>query len=210
MSEKVTLTWYGHACFKIECGGHSLVMDPYRDVTGYPKLNLSAGTVMASHMQHDDHNAFDMVTITDEKGESPFRTETVDCFHDREGGSLRGKNKITIIEAGGKRIAHMGDLGHTLSEEQIAAVGKCDVMLIPVGGYFTVDAGEAKQIVDATDPIVVIPMHYRSGSYGYDVIAEPDEFLSLCSDRELIRQQGPVWEIDDSEERRVVLLKFAE
>ena len=210
MSEKVTITWHGHACFKIECGGHSIVMDPYRGVDGYPELHLSAGAVMASHTQHDDHSAFDLVNIVEEEGDSPFRTETIACFHDDEGGSLRGENKITIIEAAGKRIAHMGDLGHMLSEEQLDAVGKCDVMLIPVGGYFTIDAKGAKEIVDAADPVVVIPMHYRSGSYGYDVIAEPDEVLSLCTDRRLIKQDGPSWEIDDSEERRVVLLKFAE
>ncbi len=209
MAQKVTLTWYGHACFKIEYSGHSIVIDPYRDVTGYPELRLTAGAVTASH-EHDDHGALDQVTVVREEGESPFRMETVSCFHDDAGGTLRGENRITVIEAGGKRIAHMGDLGHMLSEEQLAAVGRCDVMLIPVGGYYTVDAKGAKQVVDAADPAVVIPMHYRSGSYGYDVIAEPDEFLELCTDRKVIRAKGPVWEIDDSEERRAVLLQFAE
>ncbi len=208
MSEGVRITWYGHACFKIEYGGHSLALDPYRDVPGYPKLQMKAGAVMASHMQHDDHGYLEAVTVTEEEGPSPFRTETVACFHDDAQGSLRGKNNITIIEAGGKRIAHLGDLGHMLSEEQIEAVGKCDVMMIPVGGYYTIDAKGAKQVVDETDPTVVIPMHYRTGSYGFDVIAEPEEFLTLCSDRKIVRAEGPVFETDGSGEKRVVLLRF--
>lgn len=209
MSDRVKITWYGHSCFKIEAAGHSAVIDPYTDVPGYPELSLTAGEVYTSH-GHDDHGWVQAVKIVEEAGESPFKISVVPCFHDPEGGALRGENKITIFEVLGKRIAHLGDLGHLLSEEQIKAVGKCDVILIPVGGYYTIDAQEAKKTADALDPCVIIPMHYRTGKYGFDVIAEPDEFLKLCKDHKVIYGEGPDWEIDDSDEKRVVLLKFTE
>ena len=207
MSDRITITWHGHSCFKIEAAGHSAVIDPYTGVPGYPELSLTAGEVYTSH-GHDDHGWIQAVRTEAEAGESPFRVTTVECFHDPKRGALRGENKITIFEVLGKRIAHLGDLGHLLSEEQVKAVGKCDVILIPVGGYYTIDAQEAKKTADALDPTVIIPMHYRTGGYGFDVIGEPEDFLSLCTDRRIIKEEGPRWEIDDSPEKRVVLLKF--
>lgn len=207
MSDRIKLTWHGHSCFKIEAKGHSAVIDPYTGVPGYPELSLSAGEVYTSH-DHDDHGWVRVVRIEDEPGESPFKVTTVDCFHDPEGGALRGGNKITVFEVLGKRIAHLGDLGHQLGEEQVKSIGACDVILLPVGGTYTVDAREAKQVADVLDPAVIIPMHYRTGRYGFDVIAEPEEFLRLCTDRRIIREDTAVWEVDDSGERRVVLLKF--
>ena len=209
MSDRVKITWFGHACFKLECGRHSIVIDPYKEVPGYPELSLQAGAVFCSHTHHDDHGYVEAVKIVEEPGESPFSVSAVDCFHDPEGGTLRGKNKILIIEAAGKRIAHFGDLGHLLSEEQIQAVGACDVILIPVGGYYTIGAAAAKQVVDAVDPTVVIPMHYRKGNVGFDVLTERGDFLDLCTDRTIVSMDGSVFEVDDSEERRVVVLEFS-
>lgn len=212
ISEKIKITWLGHACFKIECGGHSLVMDPYRGVPGYPDLSVKAGELYASHTHHDDHGYFDAVQIVEEPGESPFSVKTVESFHDDQGGALRGQNKITLIDVLGKRIAHFGDLGHMLDKEQLAAVGHVDVALVPVGGTYTIDAKGAKKLTDDVDPVVVIPMHYRKGIYGYDVIDEPDEFISLCSEgegaREFISKENSEFILDDSSKRRVVLLKF--
>ena len=208
MSDRVKITWFGHACFKVECGGHSIAIDPYREVPGYPALSMEAGAVYCSHTHHDDHGYTEAVKIVEEAGESPISVSTVDCFHDPEGGSLRGKNQIVIVEAAGKRIAHFGDLGHLLSEQQLQAVGACDVILLPVGGYYTIDAAAAKQVADAVDPAVVIPMHYRRGNVGFDVLSELDDFLKLCTDRSVVFAGGSVFEVDDSKERRVVVLKF--
>ncbi len=97
MSDRIKLTWHGHSCFKIEAKGHSAVIDPYTGVPGYPELSLSAGEVYTSH-DHDDHGWVRAVRIEDEPGESPFKVTTVDCFHDPEGGALRGGNKITVFE----------------------------------------------------------------------------------------------------------------
>ncbi|MGN1351083.1 MAG: MBL fold metallo-hydrolase [Anaerovoracaceae bacterium] len=177
MSELI-LQWHGHACFELSYAGHSLVIDPYYQVPGYPKLALEAGQVFASHTQHDDHGYFDAVTLVEQPGENPFSVETVDTFHDGEGGSLRGNNKMTIFEAGGVRVAHVGDLGHELSEEQLEAIRGVDMALIPVGGFYTIDGVQAAALAKACGASIVVPMHFRRDGRGFDVIAEPEVFLN--------------------------------
>ena len=172
------LTWNGHSCFTLETAEGSVVLDPYADgqVPGLAPLRLRADMVLCSH-EHRDHNAREVVTLT---GNTPaFGVETISTFHDPENGALRGENTIHIVTAEGKRIVHMGDIGHPLSAEQARAVGTPDVLMIPVGGYYTVDAVTAKGICDALKPRTVVPMHYRGPGFGYDVIAPVTDFTAL-------------------------------
>lgn len=178
---KMKLYWYGHSCFQIESGGFSAVFDPYQDgsVAGLPPLRLTADAVYCSH-DHHDHNARQLVTLT---GRScPLSVETVSCFHDDKLGLLRGKNTIHILSAEGMRVAHLGDIGHMLSGKKLAALQGVDALLIPVGGYYTIDAPTAKRLADAIAPRVVIPMHYRLGGVGLEVIAGLGDFTGLCGD----------------------------
>ena len=179
--EDLKITWKGHACFEFACGEHTAVIDPYREVPGYPALELEAGEVYASH-DHDDHGYFGAVKIVAQPGKSPFKVTTVDTFHDPEGGALRGKNKITFIEAGGVRLAHFGDLGHDLSDEQLEAVKGADIIMIPVGGFYTIDGVQAARIAEETGARLIIPMHFRLGDRGFDVIDTPDTFMNALSD----------------------------
>lgn len=175
--EDLKITWRGHSCFEFACGERTAVIDPYKGVPGYPELALEAGEVYASH-DHDDHGYFGAVRIIAQPGRSPFKVTTVDTFHDPEGGALRGRNKITIIEAGGVRLAHFGDLGHELSETQLDAVKGTDIIMIPVGGFYTIDGVQAARIAEATGAKLIIPMHFRLGERGYDVIDTPDTFMN--------------------------------
>ena len=111
------LTWLGHSCFAVESGGYRVVLDPYY-VESYPPLHTSANEVLCSH-HHRDHDYVDAVELTP-RGGSPFTVETVQAFHDDQGGALRGTNTIHILAAEGLRVVHLGDLGHELSEEQLA------------------------------------------------------------------------------------------
>ena len=175
------IQWHGHSCFQIYTQGGSVVFDPYEDgsVPGLAPLRLTADAVYCSH-GHRDHGAASLVTLTGKA--CPAQVETVSCFHDDKLGVLRGKNTIHILSAEGLRIAHLGDLGHMLSGKKLEALRGLDALLIPVGGHYTIDAAAAKKLVDELKPRVVLPMHYRLGGMGYDVIAELDAYTSLCHD----------------------------
>lgn len=173
----MTLTWLGHSCFVLKQGGYRIVLDPYF-VETYPELHVSAHEVLCSH-GHRDHCFAEAVTLLRDGAKNPFTVETVDTFHDEKQGTLRGENKMHVIRANGLTVVHAGDLGHELGDKQLAAVKGCDALLIPVGGYYTIDAPAAKKIADAIGARVVVPMHYRFGSRGYDVIGTLDEFTRL-------------------------------
>ena len=171
------LTWLGHSCFVLEHDGYRVVLDPYF-VETYPELHVSAHEILCSH-GHRDHCFTEAVTLLHDGKKSPFTVETVDTFHDEKQGALRGENKMHILRAGGLTVVHAGDLGHELSEAQLAAVKGCDALLLPVGGFFTIDAPTAKKIADTIGARVVVPMHYRFGKHGYDVIGTLDAFVGL-------------------------------
>lgn len=177
------LTWLGHACFRAEADGYSIVLDPYADgvVPGLRPLRTAANEALCSHA-HNDHGAAALVRIVPADAPSPFRVTAIATKHDEQDGALRGDNTIHVLEADGIRVAHLGDLGHMLTNEQIAAIGRVDALMIPVGGHYTIDAKTAKAVVDALRPRVTLPMHYRSDAFGYDVIGTLDEYLRLVTD----------------------------
>ncbi len=171
------LTWYGHACFLAETAAGSIVFDPYSpgSVPGLTLPPLTADAVFCSH-DHRDHGYADGVTLS---GKTPgFTLRAVPCFHDDRGGALRGQNRIAVVESEGLRLVHLGDLGHRLSEEQIASIGRPNVLLIPVGGHYTIDAGTAAQVVRDLNPVLTIPMHYRGAGFGYNVIGPVEPFAA--------------------------------
>ena len=131
-------------------------------------------------------------------GPCPFTIRTVETFHDGEGGALRGPNTIHILSADGVAVAHLGDLGHPLSPEQIAAIGPLDAVLIPVGGTYTVDAAGAKAVCEALHPKCAVPMHYRHAPCGLPNVAGVEDFLSLWPEAEIRRLEGPSLEVDGS------------
>ena len=175
------ITWYGHACFQVESSCGSVVFDPYApgSVPGLSlPADLTADAVVCSH-DHHDHNFREGVRLT---GFTPsFTLSSVNCFHDDARGAKRGPNRITVLEADGLRLAHFGDVGHMLSDEAFDMLGRLDVVMIPVGGFYTVDAAVAKKICDRLQPGHIIPMHYRTGDVGYSVLAEPAGFTAQYS-----------------------------
>ncbi len=175
------ITWYGQSCFKVSFDGGSVVFDPYADgsVPGWTLPQLSADAVLCSH-RHDDHAGAGKVTLS---GREPdCKVETVECFHDAEHGAKRGANTIHILTADGVRVAHLGDLGHEPDEAQLAAIGAPDVLLIPVGGFYTIDAATAAAVAEKIGARITVPMHYRGDGFGYDVIGTVEEFTALRKD----------------------------
>lgn len=203
------LTWMGHSCFAVESGGYTLVLDPYF-VESYPALHTAADKVLCSH-EHRDHAFLEAVTLSGRaEADCPFAVETVATFHDEAEGAKRGKNTIHILRAEGLTLVHCGDLGHELSEEQLAKLRGCDALLLPVGGYYTIDAETAKRVADAVAPRVIVPMHYRFGSHGYDVIATLDEFLARFDASEIRRLAGNSFSLTADAPAGVIVPEFAE
>lgn len=172
------ITWLGHACFRVEEDGYAVVLDPYTGVRGYPPLAVSANEVLCSH-QHFDHNYKEGVMSLLNLRHSPFAVETMATFHDERQGALRGENTVHILRCGGKTVVHLGDLGHPLSVEQAEKLRGCDVLLIPVGGVYTIDAALAKATASQVQPKITVPMHYRHDPCGLENVAGVEEFLSL-------------------------------
>lgn len=197
------LTWYGHACFKLETAEGRAVFDPYED-NFIPRMTMpetSADAVFCSH-GHGDHNAEFKVKLS---GKTPaFKVSRIPCFHDEVMGRKRGSNLITVIEAEGRKIAHMGDIGHLLNDEQLKALEGCDLLMIPVGGFFTVDAENAKKICDAVKPKVTVPMHYKCGRAGLQAVAPVDDFLALFDKNDILRLGTNTWEISEISQTAVV------
>jgi len=176
------ITWLGHSCFKIESQGYQIVLDPYQDntVPGYTRIREQANQALCSH-GHRDHCGVECVSLR-QGVSSPFTIETISTWHDNKKGDLRGNNIIHILNDGQCRIAHLGDLGCDLTQEQKNNLQGLTALLIPVGGHYTIDAVQAKQLVDELVPTAVIPMHYRGDCFGYAEIGTLNQFTSLCSD----------------------------
>ena len=196
------ITWIGHSCFRIEEDGYSLIIDPYEDgsVPGLANVRESADAVLCTH-EHGDHNFRDGVTLKN-SGKPALRVEAIDTFHDDEQGIKRGRNRIYIISGKTARIAHMGDLGCVPCD--MDKLRGLDAVLIPVGGFFTIDGKTAADIIKKIKPRIAIPMHYCNHGFGFDVLGTVDDFLSYFPD-EIERLDGSSIDTDDSYKSIVVL-----
>jgi L-ascorbate metabolism protein UlaG (beta-lactamase superfamily) len=189
------LTWFGQSCFLLEtAAGTKILMDPFQKTAGYPiPAGLRADLITVSH-EHPDHDNVKLVVnspkvihgvTADKKGwvriDEKFRdvaVRTVGVYHDDKRGALRGLNTVFIFEVGGLRIAHLGDLGHLLDDEELEAIGSVDVLMVPVGGATTLDAYHATRVVDQLHPrLMVIPMHYQTDVPATKDLDPVDPFL---------------------------------
>lgn len=179
------IKWLGHSSFLITSqNGTRIITDPYTVGAGisYGQIEESADVVLVSH-GHGDHSNAAAVKGNPQVLREPgahtakgIEFRRIPCFHDEANGSKRGSNVISCFALDGLKVCHLGDLGHPLSIEQVKQIIPVDVLFIPVGGYYTVDAAAARQVCDQLNPRVVFPMHYKTEKCGYP-IAGVDEFL---------------------------------
>ena len=170
------ITPLGHSCFLLEeSTGTTVVTDPYSSDIGITLPPVSANVVTVSH-PHYDHNNVKAVSgnplVIDKPG--MYEVEGVqifglNTFHDEEGGKKRGSNVIFNIRMDGVNVCHLGDVGHGPSPLMIESIGPVDILLVPVGGTYTIDAEIAKEYVDRLMPNVIIPMHYKDDSIELDI-----------------------------------------
>jgi L-ascorbate metabolism protein UlaG (beta-lactamase superfamily) len=177
------IKYLAHAAFLITSdAGTRIVTDPYEtsDALKHGVIKETADIVTVSH-EHGDHNNVSAVqgNLKVVRGTSEvkgIKIKAVPAAHDDKGGSQRGKNTIFCFEVDGINICHAGDLGHVLTTEQVKAIGKVDVLMIPVGGFFTIDAKTAAKVGDQLKPKVIIPMHFKTEKISFP-ISGVDEFI---------------------------------
>jgi len=180
------ITWIGHACFSIEAAEGQVVTDPFAKEVPYRLPKLAADVVTVSH-EHSDHNAADRI------GGSPAAVRGVGeleaagipirgiaSWHDDQGGAQRGANRIYAFTLEGIRLAHLGDLGASLDAAQRAALADVEILFVPVGGTYTINAAQAAQIVRSLPELrIAIPMHFKTDRIADWPIAPVEEFARL-------------------------------
>lgn len=162
------ITYLGHSSFKIKTKTATVITDPFDpQMVGLKYSGVEGEIVTVSHAHHD-HNAVDKVSGVKKVIEGPGEYEIMGVsiigypsFHDAKQGTERGKNTIYVIEADGLRLAHLGDLGHTLNDDLVNQIGSIDILMVPVGGKFTIGPREAAEVVSKIDPYFILPMHYQ-------------------------------------------------
>jgi L-ascorbate metabolism protein UlaG (beta-lactamase superfamily) len=163
------IKWLGHAAFLITSdNGTKIITDPYETSEGlkYGEITDSADIVTISH-DHGDHNNAAAVkgnpqVVRDSAEVKGINIKAIATAHDDKGGSERGKNTVFCFQVDGVRVVHLGDLGHLLTDNQVVEIGKVHVLLVPVGGDFTIDARTAQEVSEQVRTRVVIPMHYKN------------------------------------------------
>jgi L-ascorbate metabolism protein UlaG (beta-lactamase superfamily) len=175
------IKWYGHSAFQITTdSGARIIIDPYESGAfggsiAHGRIEDEADIVLTSH-DHGDHNyikdirgKFIHIKEAGQYEEKGVKIRAIPTFHDKSKGQERGANLIFVVSAEDITVAHLGDLGHTLDGSALQSVGQVDILLVPVGGFYTIDAKEATKVMNDVNPAITIPMHYKTESIGLPI-----------------------------------------
>lgn len=186
------IKYLGHSSFYIKGNDFSVVTDPFKDI-GYDIERVSCDYAISSH-SHFDHDNFGGVDAKRNVTCSTDIFTVIDSFHDEVGGKKRGLNKVFVFYVDGVKFCHTGDIGETQTLERLKNEGRIDVLFIPVGGTYTIDARQAKLYIEGLNPKIAIPMHYKNGASNLDI--DPiDDFLTLIKEYKFV---GKKFDIDES------------
>ena len=170
------IKWLGHSCFLITSStGVRILTDPFDETVGYKVPEAEADIVTTSH-DHFDHNyvkavkgEYVHINTSGRHNVKGIEILGVDTFHDEAGGSKRGSNVVFTYLVDGMKICHLGDLGHILTEEQLNQIGRVDILLLPVGGTFTIYYREASELAGKMNPRLIIPMHFKTPVMSFNI-----------------------------------------
>jgi L-ascorbate metabolism protein UlaG (beta-lactamase superfamily) len=170
-------TWLGHSCFRLMAqSGTTVILDPFHgEEVGYPLPRMHSDIVVVSH-EHEDHNNVAGISGHPQVIRGPGRHKAlgleflgVASSHDDTGGDLRGQNTIFCFSLDGIRICHLGDLGEPLGWPQVQSIGPVDLLFLPVGGRYTIDAIGADEVMRQLHPVVAVPMHYQTQNLSFEL-----------------------------------------
>lgn len=209
------LQYLGHACFRIISEmGTTVVCDPYNgDMVGFDMARARCDLVTISH-HHADHDCMDSIVGSPAEldieiacAADDIAVESIATYHDDVKGAKRGGNLVFTFLVDGIKVVHMGDIG-CKDREIVERIKGCDVLLLPVGGTFTVDAVGAKWYVDQVQPKIVVPMHYKTDEHNFDLDGV-DKFLALFDTSNVERSASDTLTLYDAPEgdTRVITLE---
>ncbi len=214
----MNITYLGHSSFLLKNSTGRVLMDPY-DATKmgkkFPKVEADIITISHDHADHNARNVVEgdplVITIPGEYEKFDIRVSGFETYHDKQQGEERGKNTMYKVEMDDISILHCGDLGHTLTAELIDDINGADIVLIPVGGFYTIDADEARQVVEKLEPSIIIPMHYKVADMNPEImdnLAPVDDFLSKIGVTEPERMKTlSIKRADLGENTRIIVLE---
>jgi len=206
------ITWYGRACFRLKGREATVIADPCPPSTGFVagKHDVDLLTISHGHADHSYTRSITAGLTLTRPGEYEHHgvlVTGVRTFHDGQRGAERGENVIFAAEIDGVHVCHLGDLGHLLTEEQLAELGPVDVLLVPAGGQFTISPAEAAEVVAQVSPKIVVPMHYATDGASKDLLG-PERFVHEMGLGEPMRQPKAVVHASSlPDETQVVLLE---
>ena len=183
----MTITWFGHSCFRLESRDASLLIDPFSPEIGLRPPKIKDNIVLVTH-EHYDHSNTEGLAEGSFLIKGPGEYEAngifikgIQSFHDNEGGAKRGLNAIYVIKMEELSLVHLGDLGQAgLTEEQVEKIGEADILMIPIGGTYTINYKEALGVIRQIEPKIVIPMHYKIQGLKIELDG-PEKFLKEMS-----------------------------
>ena len=197
------IKWYGHSAFQITTEkGIRIIIDPYESgsfggALSYGQIEDEADIVLTSH-DHADHNytkdirgKYNHISKAGDHEIKDIKIKAIPCFHDSLGGKKGGSNLIFVITADGLNLVHMGDIGHSLDPELLKKIGKVDILLLPVGGFFTIDAVMAQKIMNDIKPSVTVPMHYKTQKCNFP-IAPVEDFTKNQTNVRMLKESSVV------------------
>lgn len=161
------ITWLGHSAFLIKTKTATIITDPFEEKIGLPWHKQEADILLVSHDHYDHNNQSGVSTTFTAEGPGEYEVKEVaitgtQLYHDTSKGEQRGRTTAYTLEAENITVCHLGDLGHKLSGEQVEDMPSVDILLIPIGGKYTIDGTIAAEVVNQLEPQIVIPMHYQT------------------------------------------------
>lgn len=206
------ISWHGHACISINIDGYIVVIDPHDGASiGLKKPGVKGDLILVTH-DHFDHNAVNAVSKDKSRVLKMFHGETIidnlritglKTYHDKHRGRRRGENSIYIVEYRDMKLAHLGDLGEIPDSTTLGKIKGIQLLVIPVGGTFTIEPDEAWSIVEKTRPLNVFPIHYWIP--GITLPLKPiDDFLKYVRNYDVVKLNTNEFDLKDHVNKVIV------
>src|SRR3989338_7598885 len=207
------ISWFGHSCFRLEAKEGSILIDPFSKEIGLKPPKIKDDIVLVTHEHYDHNNVADanseafVIRNPGEYEKSGIQIQGIPSWHDNTNGSERGPNTIYVMTAEEITLCHLGDLGQEkLTDQQVEAIGDVDVLMIPVGGNYTINAKEAVSVISQIEPKIIIPMHYKVPGLTVDIDGVEKFLKELGLEPEKVEKYKVSLKTLPAEEMKLIML----